>query len=124
MPFLTSYLVDKKMDSFSVALYVASMILTGGSFLILRLTIGRHLRETGRLEREDAAAERKHWISLALYLIAIALSFSHPRTALGIVVLVMAIWIVPNAKVKPMEHCVDVHSAKRQLSDESIGRLQ
>lgn len=124
MPFFTSYLLDKKMDSFSVALYVVSMILTGGSFLILRLTIGRHLRETGKLEREDAAAERKHWVSLALYVFAIALSLSHPRIALGIVALVMVIWIIPNAKVKAVEHCVDVHSAKHQISDDTVGRLQ
>ena len=40
------------------------MILTGASFGVLRLVIGRHLRATGRLEREDTAAERKHFISL------------------------------------------------------------
>ncbi len=123
MPFLTSYMLDKKMDSFSVALYISSMILTAGSFLVLRLTIGRYLRQTGRLEREDAAAERKHWVSLALNLIAIALSFSHPHVALGIVVLVTAIWIVPDARVKPVEHLVDVHAAKHHGTDETVGRL-
>jgi uncharacterized membrane protein len=123
IPFLTSYLLEKKMDSFSVALYVVSMILTGGSFLILRLTIGRHLRETGRLERSDAAAERKHWISLGMYLVAVALSFSHPRYALGIVALVMVLWIIPSAKVHPLEHCVDVHSPQNQSTGEGVSRI-
>src|ERR1700748_2350248 len=35
LPFFTSYLLEKKMDSFSVALYVSSMIVTGFSFLLL-----------------------------------------------------------------------------------------
>lgn len=122
IPFFTAYLLDKKMDSFSVAIYVLSMILTGSSFFVLRYTIGAYLRETGRLERSDTAAERKHIISLALYLVAIALSFSHPRIALGIVVVVMAIWVIPNARVKPLEHCVDVHSDKHEDPDDNLFR--
>ncbi len=112
LPFFTSYVLDKKMDSFSVMLYVISMILTGGSFGLLRLVIGRHLRETGRLERADAAAERKHAISLGMYLIAVACSFRHPYVSLGIVALVTVLWVIPSAKVNPVEHCVDIHSAK------------
>jgi hypothetical protein len=101
-----------------------SMVLTGGSFMALRLTIGRHLRETGRLEHEDSAAERKHWTSLAMYLVAIALSFRHPQAALGMVVLVMLLWIVPTAKLKPLEDCVEVHRSKQDDSSEGIRRLQ
>jgi len=124
LPFMTNYLLEKKMDSFSVMLYLVSMILTGASFMALRLTIGRHLRETGQLEHADAAAERKHWISLGIYLVAVALSFSHPQIALGIVVLVMLLWIIPSAKVKPLEQCVAVHAAKHDVSDEGVGRMQ
>jgi len=116
LPFMTSYVMDKRMDPFSVLLYMVLMILIGGSFLLLRLAIGRHLRKTGRLQREDRAAERKHWLSLAMYLIAAALSFTHPRFALGIVALIMVIWIVPAAKVDPIahleEHCIDSHAGK------------
>jgi uncharacterized membrane protein len=108
LPFMTAYVMEKKMDPFSVLLYVTLMILIGGGFLLLRLAIGRHLRQTGRLEREDRAAERKHWLSLALYLVAGALSFAHPRVALGIVASIMVVWIVPTAKVGPVERCLDV----------------
>lgn len=114
MPFFTAYLIDMKMSSFSVLLYVSLMVLIGASFLVLRLTIGRHLRETGILDRDDAAAERKHWVSLGLYVIAILCSFPYPRIALGIVGLVMVIWVLPTAKIDPVEHCVDVHAEKRQ----------
>jgi uncharacterized membrane protein len=125
LPFFTAYVLDKKMDSFSVLLYVVSMILTGGSFGLLRLVIGRHLRETGRLEREDAAAERKHGVSLAMYLVAAGCSLRYPHLALAIVGLVTAVWIVPSAKVSPIEHCADVHAAKRHgTGDAQAGSLQ
>jgi uncharacterized membrane protein len=114
LPFFTGYLLDMKMSSFSVLLYVLLMIMTGASFLVLRLAIGRYLRETGRLEQEDAAAERKHWISLGLYVVAALCSFPYPRIALGIVALVMVVWVLPTAKIDAIEHCVDVHNEKEQ----------
>jgi len=116
LPFFTAYVLEKKMDSFSVALYVVSMILTGISFLTLRLAIGSYLRKTGQLERDDAAAERKHWVSLAIYLIAVAFSFPFPKVALGVVAAVMLLWIVPNARVVPVAHCVKDGDARGERS--------
>jgi len=105
IPFFTSYLLEKEIDSFSVALYVVSMIVTGVGFLLLRLAIGRRLRLTDALEEEDIATQRKHWMSLGLYVIAVPLSFYQPYLSLGIVGLVMVIWIVPTARVEPhVEH--------------------
>ncbi len=101
LPFFTSYLLEKGINSFSVLLYILSMIATGFSFLLLRLAIGRRLRQQGSLEREDKAAEYKHWSSLALYLLAIPLDFYRPYWALGIIVLVMLIWIYPTASPAP-----------------------
>jgi len=103
LPFFTSYVLEKKMDSFSVALYVASMILTGFSFLLLRLAIGRRLRHAGRFEAEDKAVERKNWLSLFVYLVAIPLAFQHPRVALGLVSFVTVIWVTPTVGIKPRE---------------------
>ena len=125
LPFFTSYVVDKKMDSFSVMLYVVSMILTAGSFGLLRLVIGHHLRETGRLERADKAAERKHALSLAMYLIAVACAFRYPSISLAIVGLVTVVWIIPSAKVNPIAHCIDEHAAKHDsLGDAGSGGLR
>ena len=125
LPFFTAYVLDRKMDPFSVMLYVVSMILTGGSFFLLRLVIGRHLRETGQLQTADEAAERKHVISLVMYLVAVACSYRFPHASLGIVALVSVLWIIPSARVRPLEHCVDVHAARREnISDAQPGRLQ
>jgi uncharacterized membrane protein len=105
LPFFTAYVLDHKMDSFSVCIYVISMMLTGASFLLLRLSIGHHLRQTGQLQHEDADAERKHWISLLLYFVAIGLSFHHPLFALSIVALISIFWIVPTARIVPPTTC-------------------
>ncbi len=103
LPFFTSYVLDKNMDSFSVAIYVASMILTGFSFLLLRLAIARRLRHAGKFEAEDKAIERKNWLSLFVYLMAIPLAFQHPQMALGLVAFVTVIWVTPTAGIKHRE---------------------
>jgi hypothetical protein len=81
------------------------MMLTGASFLLLRLSIGRDLRQTGQLQHQDTDAERKHWISLLLYLVAIGLSLHHPLIALGLVALISIFWIIPTARIVPPATC-------------------
>jgi uncharacterized membrane protein len=103
LPFFTSYVLEKKMDSFSVALYVASMIVTGFSFLLLRLAIARRLRHAGTFEAEDKAIERKNWLTLFIYVVAIPLAFQHPQMALGLVGFVTIIWITPTTGIKRRE---------------------
>jgi uncharacterized membrane protein len=101
LPFFTSYLLEKQIDSFSVILYIVAMIAVGFAFMLLRLAIGKRLRHKGSLQQEDQAGEIKHWSSLAIYLIAIPIALYHSYWALGLVVLVMAIWIYPTARVVP-----------------------
>src|SRR6202789_1366660 len=103
LPFFTSYVLDKKMDSFSVALYVSSMIVTGFSFLLLRLAISRRLRHVGRFEAEDKAVERKNWLSLFIYLVAVPLAFQHPHLSLGLTAFTTIIWITPTVGIKPRQ---------------------
>ena len=103
LPFFTAYVLEKKMDSFSVAIYVTSMILTGFSFLLLRLAIARRLRHAGKFEAEDKAVEHKNYLSLFVYLVAVPLAFQHPRLSLGLVAFVTVIWITPTTGIKPRE---------------------
>jgi uncharacterized membrane protein len=103
LPFFTAYVLEKKMDSFSVAIYVTSMILTGFSFLLLRLAIARRLRHAGKLDAEDKAVERKNYLSLFVYLVAVPLAFQHPHLSLGLVAIVTVIWITPTTGIKPRQ---------------------
>ena len=101
LPFFTSYLLEKQINSFSVILYIVALMAVGFTFMLLRLAIGRRLRSKNALEQEDQAAIFKHWSSLAIYLIAIPLALYRAYWSLGLVVLVMAIWIYPTANVRP-----------------------
>ena len=96
LPFFTGYLLDKRLESFAVALYGVSNIVTGLAFMLLRLAIDRHLRLTAALAREDQQAQHKHWLSLALYLIATPLAFFHPLVALALIASVAVLWITPT----------------------------
>jgi uncharacterized membrane protein len=101
LPFFTSYVLEKKLDSFSIAIYASSMVVTGFSFLLLRLSIARRLRSAGKLEAQDTSVQHKHLYSLFTYLVAIPMAFYHPRIALGLCGFVTIIWITPTVGVKP-----------------------
>lgn len=103
LPFFTSYVLDKKLDAFSIALYAASMVITGFGFLLLRLAIDRRLRLSGALQQVDTGAQRKHLLSLVMYGIAIPLARVHPNLALADIALVTLVWIIPAAGTKPCD---------------------
>src|SRR6202453_2355107 len=107
LPFYTSYVLEKKIDSFSVALYAASMLITGFSFMLLRIAIGRRLSLAGKLETQDTTVQHKHWMSLLTYVTAIPLAFYHPHVALGLCGLVTVIWVTPTVGVKPPDQARD-----------------
>jgi uncharacterized membrane protein len=100
LPFFTSYVLDNKLDSFSVAIYAFSMLVTGFSFMLLRIAIARRLRTAGKLESQDSAVQHKHWISLLSYILAIPFAFYHSHIALGLCALVTILWITPTTGVK------------------------
>jgi uncharacterized membrane protein len=77
------------------------MVVTGFSFLLLRLAISRRLRHAGRFEAEDKTVERKNWLSLFVYVMAVPFAFQHPRMALGLTAFVTVIWITPTTGLKP-----------------------
>jgi uncharacterized membrane protein len=104
LPFFTAYVLEKDADSFSVALYAASMIFTGFCFFLLRLAVGRLLRQAGNLSPEDTATQRKHIASLMLYIAAIPLAHFHPHIALGVITSVTLIWIIPTVRTDRVEN--------------------
>jgi len=100
LPFFTSYVLEKDLDAFGIAIYAASMVVTGFGFLLLRMAIDRRCRLGGRLAQVDTAAQRKHLLSLAMYAVAIPLARVHPYLALADIALVAVVWIVPTAGTK------------------------
>jgi uncharacterized membrane protein len=104
LPFFTSWVLEKGMDSTSVLIYAISLMVTGLGFLLLRLAIDARVREQGRLLQENTAEQRKHLVSLLLYCAAIPLAFYFPRLALADLAVVTLLWIQPTASLKHHHH--------------------
>jgi uncharacterized membrane protein len=103
LPFFTSYVLDKREDSFSVAIYALSMLVTAFGFMLLRLAVGQRQHAEGSLEHTDKAMQRKHWGSLAAYALSIPLSYWHPIAALVLMAAVTSVWIIPTLGVETCE---------------------
>jgi uncharacterized membrane protein len=121
LPFFTDYVVAHQLDSFSVALYAASILVDGIGFTLLSKAILRHLRAAGELYgREEAELEAaaqqaensKGYLSVVLYAVAIPTAHWHPNLALAITAAVTAIWIIPGFLV----------TRPNAAHNESIGR--
>lgn len=96
LPFFTSWVLEKERNSFSVILYTACLLLSGGTFMLLRLAVERRLRLSGQRSEEDLTVQIKHWVSLGLYVVAIAVALARPLLALLLDALVTLVWILPD----------------------------
>jgi uncharacterized membrane protein len=107
LPFFTSYVLDKTIDSFSVQLYAISLLITGLAFMLLRLTISARQRAERTLEHADLSLLVKHWVSLGIYMLSVLLAHFHPLVTIGLIAAVTVMWIVPTLGVErcePHEH--------------------
>ncbi len=109
LPFFTSWLIEKERTPFSVQLYVASLMASGLTFLFFRLAVERRLRLAGRHLPSDRATQRKHWTSIALYLLAFPLARVSPLAALLLAAAVNVIWVLPDFGTR---HHTPEHRAK------------
>ena len=96
LPYFTSWVLEKERDSFSVMLYTMSLLSAGFTFMLLRLAIERRLRLEGSRSVVDTAAQRKHWLSLALYLLAMPVARYHATLAILVDAVVTLLWILPD----------------------------
>ncbi len=96
LPFFTSYVVEKEIDSFSVALYAGAMLLNGATFGGLRIAVNRLLCLDGTLGEDDRAVQRKHLLSAVIYLVSLPLAYWQPRVAMAVIAVVTLLWIVPS----------------------------
>jgi len=101
LPFFTNYMIEKGLNSFSVEIYIALLLVTGISFTLLQKVIGRHLRHT-REDRDpeemalQVAEQRKAIFSLFMYLSAIPLAALRPIFGIIMAALVTVLWILPT----------------------------
>ena len=111
IPFFTKYMVEKRIDPFSVEIYSACMLAAGLTFLVLRYAVDCQVEREGRRTQFDRASAFKHWGSLGLYAAGIVIAVWAPRTSLIITALVTLIWIVPTLGLGHVASDGSVHDA-------------
>ncbi|HEX5077143.1 MAG TPA: TMEM175 family protein [Gemmatimonadaceae bacterium] len=112
-PFATAWMGDTHFATLPVALYGADLFMAGVAFTILvRLLISRHGQQS-TLARA-IGADRKGWISLTMYGLAIPLAFVSRWISLAIYVTVALIWLIPDTRI---ERILMEGSASAQAAD-------
>jgi len=99
IPFATGWMGENHFAPWPVALYGMSLLLTGVAYVILCRVL---ITCQGADSTLSAAIGRdfKGKASLALYIIAIPLSFVNTWIACALYVLVVAMWLIPDSRIE------------------------
>jgi len=115
LPFFTNYVLEKREDGFSVALYAVAQMLTAFAFLLLRLAVLRRLSVEGELEPQDNRGKLLHVASVLAYIVPIVIARWHSDLALVLSSLVAVPWIFPNVSAPGCPSGVE--AANTQISN-------
>jgi uncharacterized membrane protein len=97
IPFATAYMGENRFTPFATALYAATLLLAGMSFVPMRRAVERPLAHDPDYPRIARRAAIKNWLSVALYAASVPLAFVHPAITLALCYAVAAIYFLPNA---------------------------
>jgi uncharacterized membrane protein len=100
IPFATEWLGRHIAQPWPTAAYAGLLFFAGLAYKILQGTIVAAQDGDAGL-REAIGQDWKEKISLAIYAAAVGMAFVQPWASYGLVVLVLAIWFLPDARVRP-----------------------
>jgi uncharacterized membrane protein len=97
VPFVTGWMDENHFAPVTVATYGLVLLFAGIAYNILtRVLIANHPADS--LLRKALGPDRKGWISLVLYAVAIASAFWLTWLSLALYVLVACVWLVPDSR--------------------------
>ena len=99
VPFATGWMGENHFGSWTVALYGLVMLMSGCAYYILTRTIMRDEGEESTL-RAAVGSDRKGVASLAIYALAITVSFANRWVAVAMYVAVAVMWLVPDRRIE------------------------
>jgi uncharacterized membrane protein len=103
VPVSTAWMGDTHFAPWPVAVYGSVLLLAGGAYTILtRALIACHGGDSTLAKA--VGRDTKGWMSLALYALAIPISFYKTWIAFLIYVLVAAIWLIPDRRIERTLH--------------------
>lgn len=99
VPFAASYLGENHFAAAPTALYGMVLFMAAISYTILVRALLRNHDKDSALARA-IGSDRKGYLSLVLYVIAIGVSFVLPAVANAIYVVVAIVWLVPDTRIE------------------------
>jgi uncharacterized membrane protein len=93
-PFATNWVGERGISSYSIALYAVVSVLPAITWVVLSNIICRHCGIP------PAGSRAKQFVSSSLYIAAIPVACYHPLVAIGMIVLVAILWLVPPGRLR------------------------
>jgi len=103
IPFFTAYLGESHLTPFAAMLYGGIMTAVGTAYLGLRFALAREFAGDSAYHAAYCASSKKHYISIAAYVVTIPLALVHPYIPVAAVLLVAAAYFLPDAWVGDAE---------------------
>ena len=101
VPFVTGWMGENHFQTIPVLSYGVVLIGAGCAYTILVRTL-LAVHGVDSLFGKALGRDFKGWISIVLYLAALALAFVHPLSACAIYATVAAIWLVPDRRFEKL----------------------
>lgn len=99
LPFASGYLGENHFAAAPTALYGMVLLMAAVAYTILVRALFAHHDRDSALVRA-IGTDRKGWLSLGLYLLAVGLAWVQPWISNAIYVAVAIIWLVPDARIE------------------------
>jgi uncharacterized membrane protein len=101
IPFVTGWMDENHFASLTVAAYGAVLIGAAVAYTILTRVLLR-LHGHDSVLAKALGHDFKGWLSLAIYIVAIALAFLYPLASCGLYAVVAAIWLCPDQRFEKL----------------------
>jgi uncharacterized membrane protein len=102
-PFATGWMGENHFAAMPVSLYGTVLLLAASAYYILTRTLIDHHGKDSTLAIA-MGRDFKGKVSLAIYALAIPLSFVYPLAACGLYILVSILWLIPDRRIERTLH--------------------
>jgi uncharacterized membrane protein len=99
VPFVTGWMGENQFASLPVALYGATLLMSGIAYYILSRALIRYHGRDSALAKA-VGNDFKGKLSVAIYAVAVPLSFVNRWVAFGIYIAVAVMWLVPDRRIE------------------------
>src|SRR5213595_862033 len=99
IPVVTGWMGENHFATIPVAAYGLVLFMCAIAYTVLVRSLINHHRENKALA-EAIGSDRKGWLSLALYLLGVALAFVHAWLGFAVYIGVALIWLIPDRRIE------------------------